>query len=166
MCSFAICRKDTLTPEFLWAQRKDQIYLTLNVPNVQKDGAKVSMKDEGRVTFTGKGGVLGKECDYALDITLLKGIKAADSVCKISPRSVVFRIVKKQPGPHWERLLKAEGRNVHCKIDWQHWVDEDEEDDEFAPSFAESKDHEDMDFSADGSSDEDETDTKEKDVTL
>lgn len=150
-------RKDTLTPEFLWAQRKDQIYLTLNVPNVKKDAAKVGMKDEGKVTFSGKGGILGKESEYVLDITLLKGIKAAESVCKISPRSVMFRIKKADTGPHWERLLKAEGRNVHCKIDWQHWVDEDEEEDEFSPSFAESKDHEVMDFTADGSSEEDDS---------
>lgn len=160
-------RKDTLTPEFLWAQRKDQVYLTLNLPNVKKEEAKVSMKDEGKVTFSGKGGVLGKEGNYSLDITLLKGIKAGESVCKISPRSVVFRIKKADSGPYWERLLKPEGRNVHCKIDWQHWLDEDEDEDEFAPSFAESKDHEDMDFSADGSSEEEDSGTPAAtDVTL
>lgn len=145
-----------LTPEFLWAQRKDLIYLTLAVPNVKKDEAKVTMKDEGRITFTGAGGVVGSEREYALDIALLKGIKSDESQCKISPRNVIFKIKKTDSGPYWERLLKESGKNVHCKIDWNHWIDEDDEDESYSlPAGFDSKDHEEMDFAADGSDDSD-----------
>lgn len=70
----------------------------------------------------------------------------------------MFKIVKADSGPYWERLLKVGGRNVHCKIDWDNWLDEDEEDNEsgFGSQFG-NKDHEDMDFIGDGeSSEEDE----------
>lgn len=147
-------RRKSLTPEFLWAQRKDQIYLTVNIPNVKKEAAKVSMKDDGKVSFSGTGGVLGKEQSYSLEISLFKGIKAEESKCKISPRNIVFRIKKAESGPYWDRLLLEEGRNIHCKIDWQNWIDEDEDENLGASMFGESKDHEEMDFTADGSSSE------------
>ena len=66
----------TLTPEFLWAQRKDQIYLTVNVPNVRSSDAVTQLTDDGHVYFKGSGGNVGHEAEYILDINLLKGIKA------------------------------------------------------------------------------------------
>lgn len=84
-----------------------------------------------------------------------------DSKCKINARSVVFKIVKADSGPYWERLLRQEGRNVHCKVDWDNWKDEDEDEDEytFGSQFSDSKDLQDMDFGPSGSSsDEDDAD--------
>lgn len=36
--------------------------------------------------------------------------------------------MKKESGSYWERLLKQPGKNIHCKVDWEHWKDEDSED--------------------------------------
>ncbi|PXF44099.1 hypothetical protein BWQ96_06180 [Gracilariopsis chorda] len=154
-----------LTPEFLWAQRKDLIYLTINVPNIKKAQSTVNITDDGRIYFKGPGGAVGHEAEYVLDITLFKPIKAAQSQHKITPRLVSFKIAKAAPGPYWERLLKAEGRNVHCKIDWDNWKDEDEDEDEynFGTQFGDSKDLQDMDFGSGGSTSDEE---EEVDATV
>lgn len=151
-----------LTPEFLWAQRKDQVYLTINLPNV-KDDAVVRLTDDGVLYFKGLGGNVGHEEQYVLDITLFKPIKTSDSVWKITARSITFKIVKAESGPYWERLLKQSGRNIHCKIDWDNWKDEDEDEDEysFGSQFADSKDLQDMDFGSGASTSDDEDDAVE-----
>lgn len=147
------------TPEFLWAQRKDQIYLTINVPNIKKSESTVKITDEGHIYFKGPGGNVGHEEEYILDITLFKPIKADQSKHKITARCVQFRLIKADSGPYWDRLLKAEGRNVHCKIDWDNWKDEDDDEDEysFGSQFADNKDLQDMDFGS-GASTSDEED--------
>lgn len=75
MASLSSGPKAVLTPQFLWAQRKDQIFLTLDVPNVKKETAVINLTDEGKVYFKGFGGNLNQEVEYILDIMLLKGIK-------------------------------------------------------------------------------------------
>lgn len=148
-----------LTPEFLWAQRKDQVFLTINLPNVKKADSKFELFDDGRVHFKGPAGNVGHEDEYVLDIMLFKPIKASTSQHTVTARGVRFKIIKAESGPYWDRLLKVEGRNVHCKIDWDHWKDEDEDDDEytFGDSFGDTnKDLQDMDFVSGASTSEEE----------
>lgn len=146
------------TPEFLWAQRKDQIFLTINIPNLKKEQASISLTDEGRVYFKGSAGNVGHEEEYVLDIVLFKPIKAEQSQHKITDRSITFKIIKGDAGPYWDRLFKAEGRNIHCKIDWDNWKDEDDDEDEhsFGHQFADNKDLQDMDFGSGASTSDDE----------
>lgn len=118
-----------LTPEFRWAQRKGDVYITMNVANVRPEQTTARITDDGHVYWRGYGGVLGDEREYVLDIRLLKPIKTAESSIKLSSRLVYFKIRKAESGPYWDRLLADESRNVHCKIDWDAWKDEDEEDD-------------------------------------
>lgn len=150
------------TPEFLWAQRKDEIYLTINVPNVKKNDVKIQLTDEGHVYFKGMGGNVGSEQEYTLDINLFKNIKAKESKSKVTARTVSFKIIKEEAGPYWDRLLKEAGRNIHCKIDWDNWKDEDEDEDQhsFGSQFADNKDLQDMDFGS-GASTSDEEDEVE-----
>jgi len=118
-----------LTPEFRWAQRKGDVYITMNVANVRPEQTTARISDDGHIYWRGYGGVLGDEREYVLDIRLLKPIKTSESSIKLSSRLVYFKIRKAESGPYWERLLADESRNVHCKIDWDAWKDEDEEDD-------------------------------------
>ena len=39
--------------------------------------------------------------------------------------SVRVLLQKAEPGPYWDALLRA--KLVQCKVDWQSWIDEDEE---------------------------------------
>lgn len=101
----------------------------MNVANVRPEQTTARITDDGHVYWRGYGGVLGDEREYVLDIRLLKPIKTAESSIKLSSRLVYFKIRKAESGPYWDRLLADESRNVHCKIDWDAWKDEDEEDD-------------------------------------
>lgn len=118
-----------LTPEFRWAQRKGDVYITMNVANVRPEETTARITDDGHIYWRGYGGVQGDEREYVLDIRLFKPIKMAESSIKLSSRLVYFNIRKAESGPFWDRLLADESRNVHCKIDWDAWKDEDEEDD-------------------------------------
>ena len=159
--------RSSKTPEFLWAQRKDQVYLTINVPNVKKSDATIKMTNDGRIYFKGMGGNIGQEQEYILDINLYKPILADNSQAKVNARGVSFRIMKDGSGPYWERLLKEEGRNIHCKIDWDNWKDEDEDEEEysFGTQFADNKDLQDMDFGS-GASTSDEDDEIEGEINV
>jgi hypothetical protein len=40
----------------------------------------------------------------------------------------IFCVVQKAESEWWKRLLKAEGKTPHyVKVDWDKWVDEDED---------------------------------------
>ena len=94
------------------------------------------MKDETiTLTDTGlnfKGTSQGKE--YAVSIEFLKAVDAEGSTYKVLPRSVQMHILKKdkEEDEFWPRLLKekAEEKN-QVKIDWDRYVDEDEEEQGF-----------------------------------
>jgi cytosolic prostaglandin-E synthase len=150
-----------LTPNFMWAQRKDVVLLTINVPNV-KAAPSFDLSPEGRFVFRGEGGALGAEREYTLDIQLFKGVKPDESAINVTARAVAFRLVKADPGPYWDRLLK-DGKNVHMSVDWDNWKDEDEDDDHaFGAQFNDtSRDLQDMDFGAGDSDDSDDDDADE-----
>lgn len=51
-----------------------------------------------------------------------------ESKTSTTSRSIVY-LVKKAEDKWWSRLIKQEGvRPVFLKVDWDKWVDEDEED--------------------------------------
>lgn len=154
----------------MWAQRKDQVYLTINVPNVKKADANIKLSEDGHIYFKGRGGNVGHEEEYVLDINLFKPINPDESKSKVTARNVSLRIAKTDSGPYWDRLLKEEGRNIHCKVDWDNWKDEDDDEDEddysFSSQFAGNKDLQDMDFASGAStSDEDEGNEEVVDAT-
>ena len=100
-----------LSPTFTWAERTDKVYLTIEVQDV-KD-AKIDLTDEGKVSFTGKGGSEKKE--YALDVQLFKGIKKDESKWAASDRHIVCVLIKQEEG-YWERLLPSGVKMHNCKV--------------------------------------------------
>lgn len=132
------------------------VYLTVSVPNIKPD-YDFSVTDEGHFCFTCEGGSVGSENKYALDLQLFGEVDASACAVQATARHAVFKVVKKAAGPYWERLLKEAGKNVHMAIDWDHWKDEDEEDDfAFGSQFNDtSRDLQDMDFGPGESDDSD-----------
>jgi prostaglandin-E synthase len=120
----------SLTPQVRWAQRKDRIFLKIDVNDV-KD-LNVSLHPEGKISFTGVSG--GHK--YALDLELLHEIEPQQSKYEVRPRYVDFIIIKKKSGPYWERLLKDSTKKNFLAVDWNHWKDEDEDEDEDFDNFS------------------------------
>ncbi|KAJ3410588.1 hypothetical protein HDV05_003625 [Chytridiales sp. JEL 0842] len=116
----------TIAPEILWAQRPNEIYLTINVSDVENPKVKLEAN-----TFTFTGVSHGKT--YEAKLELLKEIDPEESKQNISARSLYFVLAKKEKDqPYWPRLLKASGKPHFLKTDFSRWKDEDESDDEGA----------------------------------
>lgn len=114
----------SLTPEYMWAERKDTVHLTLNVPNPVEDTAACSLTPEGRVVWVGTGGPADTPHRYRLDIQLMGAVDVAAAKKAVGARAVVFRLPKATSG-YWGKL--TEKKDLHCRVDWSMWKDEDEE---------------------------------------
>jgi len=122
-------------PNVLWAQRSGLLYLTIDVQDCKDPEISVSNdadKKCGRVVFKGKAhshATGPEEHQYELDLELFDEINQDDVKQHRTDRTITLFIGKKEEGPFWSRLLKAEGKApLYVKADWDKWVDSDEED--------------------------------------
>lgn len=110
-------------PEVKWAQRSDKVFLTVELPDAKNP--KVKIEPEGKFTFSATVGP--DNGPYELDLDLLDKINVEESKISAGLRNVFCALQKNESG-WWKRLLKAEGKPPpYVKVDWNKWVDEDEE---------------------------------------
>ena len=65
---------------------------------------------------------------YAVELELFGAINQEQSKTSAGGRTVVVVLAKHSVGPHWPRLLKAPGKPPkHVKVDWNLFMDEDDE---------------------------------------
>eukprot|EP00929_Paragymnodinium_shiwhaense_P079303 TRINITY_DN4127_c0_g1_i2.p2 TRINITY_DN4127_c0_g1~~TRINITY_DN4127_c0_g1_i2.p2 ORF type:complete len:170 (-),score=70.63 TRINITY_DN4127_c0_g1_i2:300-809(-) len=107
----------SLTPDVLWAQREDSVYLTIDVKEVQD--MKVQLEPT-KLIFSGKVG----SSNYALDLEFFAPIKKEESRYKAN-RLIEFYLKKEEEGS-WTHLRKA-GKAPFVKIDWAKWKDSDDD---------------------------------------
>ena len=97
----------------------------------------IELADES-LKFTGT----SENKEYALDIVFLKPVDAEGSTYKVLPRSVQMHVMKKEKKDKdedeeefWPRLLKDKALEKNqVKVDWDRYVDEDEEEEGFDTS--------------------------------
>ncbi|CAM6102794.1 unnamed protein product [Calypogeia fissa] len=118
----------TRHPEVVWAQRTDKLFLTVELPDAKDP--KVKLEPDGKFSFAATAGLDNQA--YELDLALFGAVNVEGSKINIGLRHT-FIVVEKAEVGWWKRLLKAEGKTPpYIKVDWNKWVDEDEEKD--APS--------------------------------
>ncbi|XP_068636766.1 co-chaperone protein p23-1-like [Aristolochia californica] len=153
-------------PLVKWAQRTDKVFITIELPDA-KD-VKLKLEPEGKFFFSATAG--SDNTPYEIDLDLYDTVNVEESKSSVGLRSIRY-IVKKAEEKWWSRLMKQQGKPpVFVKVDWDKWVDEDEEEQKFGGDM----DFGDMDFSklnmggmddfdagAAGDKDEDESDTEE-----
>mmetsp|Transcript_371 Transcript_371/g.455 ORF Transcript_371/g.455 Transcript_371/m.455 type:complete len:210 (-) Transcript_371:296-925(-) len=126
------------TAPIKWAQRSDSLYLTIALQDVKDET--INLTDSGMIF---KGTSEGKE--YEVNIEFFTNVDAEGSTYKVLPRSVQMQIMKATPDDDdekdddeetfWPRLLKDKTLEKNqVKIDWDRYVDEDEEDEGFDTS--------------------------------
>jgi len=119
------------TAPIKWAQRTDSLYITIALPDVKDETINLT---DTELHFKGK----SNDKDYEVSIKFLKAVDSKDSTYKVHPRNIQMNIMKAQKEGEegeeedeefWPRLLedKALEKN-QVKIDWDRYVDEDEED--------------------------------------
>lgn len=110
-------------PEIKWAQRVDKVYVTVQLPDSKN--AKVDLTPDGVFTFSATAGA--ENHLYELNLPLFDKVNVEESKINVGVRSI-FCVVQKAEEEWWKRLLKAEGKPPHyVKVDWDKWVDEDED---------------------------------------
>ncbi|KAF7824802.1 co-chaperone protein p23-1-like isoform X2 [Senna tora] len=136
LSTFAIpLQKMSRHPIVKWAQRSDKIYITVDLPDA-KD-VKLKLEPDGRFLFSAK----KDEIPYEVDLELFHKVNVEESKYNIGVRSIVY-VIKKAEKKWWDRLIKQEGKPpVFLKVDWDKWVDEEEENERAGMDF------DDMDFS-------------------
>jgi len=114
-----------------WAQRKDSIFVTIVLPDVTDETVELT---GDKLTFKGKSG--GEDYDVELKFFAEVDPEKEGSKWAVGKRNILFHIMKKEEeGDSWTRLLedkKLEKTNV--KVDWDKYVDSDEETEGFDTS--------------------------------
>ncbi|XP_010522788.1 PREDICTED: uncharacterized protein OsI_027940 [Tarenaya hassleriana] len=109
-------------PEVKWAERTDKIFLTVQLPD-SKD-AKVNLDPEGVFTFSANAGP--ENHLYELKLELHDKVNVEASKINIGVRNI-FCILEKAEPKRWDKLLRGGKPPHYVKVDWDKWVDEDEE---------------------------------------
>ncbi|XP_018433914.1 co-chaperone protein p23-1 isoform X1 [Raphanus sativus] len=141
-------------PTVKWAQRSDKVYITVELPDAED--VKLKLEPQGKFFFSATGGA--SKTKYEVDLDLFDSVDVNESKASVSSRSVCY-LVKKAESKWWNRLIKQEGKPpVYLKVDWDKWVDEDEDDKDM--------DFGDFDFSGLNMGDSDEIGDEEEDSEL
>ncbi|XP_069111175.1 prostaglandin E synthase 3-like isoform X2 [Argopecten irradians] len=112
-----------LHPAVVWAQRKDKIYLTINLEDSKETTINIS---ENEFHFKGKGGPEKKA--YEVKLEFFNEVIPSDSKYQVLPRNVPCVIKKKEEGVFWPRLVKEKQKVHWIKTDFARWKDEDDSD--------------------------------------
>ncbi|KAJ7390020.1 Prostaglandin E synthase 3 (Cytosolic) [Desmophyllum pertusum] len=111
----------TLSPSTRWAQRKDRVFLTIEVEDCQTPEIKL---DSQALHFSAKGGKEQKM--YSFDLEFYGQVIPEKSKQRITAREVTFNIMKKEEGPYWPRLHKEGKKPSFLHTDFSKWKDEDD----------------------------------------
>ncbi|GAB4829906.1 hypothetical protein Ancab_019552 [Ancistrocladus abbreviatus] len=110
-------------PEVKWAQREDKVYLTVQLPDAKN--VKVNVDPEGIFTFSASAGA--ENHVYELKLDLFDKVNVEESKINIGVRNI-FCVVEKAEKKWWKKLLRGDAKPPHyVKVDWDKWVDEDDE---------------------------------------
>ncbi|GFS39783.1 HSP20-like chaperones superfamily protein [Actinidia rufa] len=110
-------------PEVKWAQRPDKVYVTVLLPDAKN--AKVNFEPDGVFTFSASAGA--DNYLYELKLDLFDKVNVEESKINIGLRSI-FCVLEKAEPKWWKKLLRGDDKVPHyVKVDWDKWVDEDDE---------------------------------------
>ena len=109
-------------PDLKWAQRKDRLFITICLPEVQNPN--IDLKPEGKFKFNGK----VKETKYEIDLDLYGEIVPDESKWNHKGRNIYINVAKKdKEAEYWPRFTKEKMKHPHIFIDWDKWIEEEDE---------------------------------------
>ncbi|XP_078444965.1 uncharacterized protein OsI_027940-like [Wolffia australiana] len=110
-------------PEVKWAERADEVYLTIILPDARNVNA--DLQPEGILTFSANAGA--ENHLYELKFNLHDKINVQESKINTSARKI-FCLIKKAESRWWRKLLRDNEKPPHyLKVDWEKWADEEDE---------------------------------------
>ena len=115
-------------PTLKWAQRKDKLYITINVVHSKKPIIEIKGK---KMKYEGTDGTK----NYSFEIELYDEIDTENSKYTLDTRNIFLNLKKKKSGDYWPRLTFDKVKFHWIEIDWNYFVDEDEEEEAKEPNF-------------------------------
>ena len=109
-------------PIIKWAQRKDRLFITINVVHSKKPV--LDLTDGKKLKYQGTDGKI----NYAFELEFYEEILKEGSKYTLDARNVFLNLQKKNPGPYWPRLIKDKKKYHWIEVDWFYFTEEDEED--------------------------------------
>ena len=108
----------------MWAQDRNCVILTIKLQDVYDEKIEF-LEDELR--FAGK--TRKPEVVYDMRLPLFGQISPSDEHTKynVYGRNVFLTLKKKDPKIWWPRLAKTTQKLHNVKIDWERWIDDDDE---------------------------------------
>lgn len=116
-------------PVVMWAQRADQVLLTIDISDCKEPTIKL---DKDKLYFKGKSNSIQSDHDHnehEVTLEFYKPIKVDESKHSVKARGIEFVIEKEESG-WWPRLMKGTTKSHWLKIDFPKWKDEDDSEDE------------------------------------
>ena len=120
-------------PPVLWAQRsseteaeKNLLFITINLSDIQNQ-PKLDLTS-GKIKFEAKAGVDNEQQDYGFELEFYD--KVQDKPLKLiqTGKTYFITLLKSQPkADYWPRLTKDKTKLPFVSVDWNKWVDEDEQ---------------------------------------
>jgi len=120
----------SLTPNVIWAQRKETVYLKIDLQDVQNQKIELG-EDDSSFSFS----ATSNSKPYALNFRFFGKVSKKESKISVTGRAVELQIKKAQSG-FWDHLLAADSpskKPFWLKVDWNKWKDNDDDDEEAAP---------------------------------
>ena len=115
-----------MQPSIIWAQRKDgNVLVTIRVHDAQDP--KITLT---ATSFTFTGASDNGEYKYNTTIELFEEIVVEESSYLVRPRGIEMKLKKKDTTIWWPRLAKTTKKLHYVTVDWDRWVDEDDDEDE------------------------------------
>ena len=122
------------TPNVLWAQRKDKVLLSVEVSNSKQPKLQIDNDPAdsfGKLSLSAESSKNEEVVPYELHMEFFGELNKDESKVSVTDRNIVLVLMKSTSGPHWPRLLHAKGKPPHnIKVDWNLYMDEDDEEEE------------------------------------
>ena len=118
----------TQFPILKWAQRKDKLFITINVVHSKKPTIEIEGK---KMKYQGTDGTI----NYSFDIELYDEIDKENSKYTLDARNIFLKLKKKKEGPYWPRLTSDKVKYHWIEVDWVYFTEEDEEEEAKEPNF-------------------------------
>uniref|UniRef100_A0ACB8E4I0 Uncharacterized protein n=1 Tax=Sphaerodactylus townsendi TaxID=933632 RepID=A0ACB8E4I0_9SAUR len=109
----------SLTPQVHWAQRHRELYLRVELSDVQDPGVTIT---DNVLHFKAKK-AQAKGCGVSIYANGRRLPLTTELVCRVTQRQLNIT-VKKQESHWWERLTKQEKRPLFLTPDFDRWLDE------------------------------------------
>lgn len=108
-------------PSIKWAQRKDKLFITIDVVGVKSP--LIDIIDKKILKFSGT----DETHNYSFELEFYDEVSKEESKYTLESRNIFLNIKKVNKTGYWPRLTKNTQKLPWINLDWNFYVDEDEE---------------------------------------